>query len=35
MITVHAPDGVGEVRRGDDLAGLLLAALSGRRPRRR
>ena len=29
MITVHAPDGVGEVRRGDDLAGLLLAALPG------
>ena len=29
MITVRAPDGVGEVRRGDDLADLLLAALSG------
>ena len=29
MITVHAPDGIGEVRRGDDLADLLLAALSG------
>jgi coenzyme F420-0:L-glutamate ligase len=28
MITVHAPDGVGEVRRGDDLADLLLTALS-------
>jgi len=29
MITVQAPDGVGEVRRGDDLADLLLAALTG------
>ena len=29
MITVHAPDGVGEVRRGDDLADLLLTALPG------
>ena len=29
MITVWAPDGVPEVRRGDDLAGLLLSALSG------
>ena len=28
-LTVHAPDGVGEVRRGDDLAALLLAALAG------
>ena len=29
MITVHAPDGVGEVSQGDDLAELLLTALSG------
>ena len=28
MITVWSPDGVGEVRRGDDLAALLLGALS-------
>lgn len=28
MITVRAPDGVGEVRRGDDLADHLLAALA-------
>ena len=27
MITVWSPDGIGEVRRGDDLAGLLLGAL--------
>ena len=30
MITVWAPDGVPEVRRGDDLADLLLSALSDR-----
>jgi coenzyme F420-0:L-glutamate ligase / coenzyme F420-1:gamma-L-glutamate ligase len=31
VITVWAPDGVGEVRRGDDLADHLLGALSGPR----
>ena len=32
MITVWAPDGVGEVRRGDDLAELLLGVLSAGGP---
>ena len=29
MITIWAPDGVGEIRAGDDIASVLLAALAG------